>query len=387
MTVAIIDEEKKPVRLHESVFWNKDDPRRQYLYSAHKGQKLISAGGSYSPEVGGGEDIYFPQASRKGHEIDMRRDSYIWCFTGVRGSGKSMSMTYFALACAVRYHMRLVANYPIECLLVRMNGKVELVTAESLDLYKLLCFDNDYKDCLLLIDEAPDIISHMASMTWKNRLLNIFVRQLRKNHNSLFLGAQEFSLIDKSMRWQTDILAECNDASRRYGWGSDYRGKCVLLKLKDNSGMWTGESYDNAIMRQRHQFVRDFRDPAVKLQLYPRVLWGDETHKPAYDSYYVQDVWESLKKVDMTLMTYQVGQTELDKSDYIQRATPFLNSIMESDTLIVDKKEFYAALELTNKEKNALSKRLANAGAKMYGHGESKFNFTDFSLNAFMKAV
>jgi hypothetical protein len=50
----------------------------------------------------------------------------------------------------------------------------------------------------------------MSAMTWKNRLLNIFIRQLRKNHNSLFLAAQDFMLIDKSMLWQIDV--EIQDA-------------------------------------------------------------------------------------------------------------------------------------------------------------------------------
>ena len=38
-----------------------------------------------------------------------------------------------------------------------------------------------------------------------------------KNHNSLMLGAQNFNLIDKSMRWQVDVIIECEDASRKYG--------------------------------------------------------------------------------------------------------------------------------------------------------------------------
>ena len=369
--------EKAITVLHESVFWSKNDSRWAYLHQE-------AAPASLTPL--GLDDSYFPTIASKGHEINMARDSYIWCFTGVRGSGKSISMTYSALLCAWKYGLRLISNYPIECRLVLMNGKSHPVQAEELDLYKLLCFDNEYHDCLILIDEAPDVISHMAAMTWKNRLLNIFVRQLRKNHNSLFLGAQQFELIDKSMRWQTDILAECNDASRQYGWGTEHRGKCILLKLKDNSGMWTGKSYDTAVFLQRQQLVKAFVDPALKMKIYPRVLWGDENHKPVYDTYYIQDVWESLKKVDIKLMSYSVGKDELTDSDYIKKASGFINEIMRGDNPTIESKVFYKTLELNTKEKSALSKQLPRGGMERFrdnSKGSWWFSFANFNMEKF----
>lgn len=367
--IEIIETEKAVKELHESLFWENDDLRWAIMHGEHN---VIQ------------DDIIFPaHSNNRRFEIDMGRDNYIWCFSGVRGAGKSISMTFWAIKAAYKYGLRIVSNYNIECNIRLLSKKILEIRSEPLDLYKLLCFDNDYKNCIILIDEAPDVISHMAAMTWKNRLLNIFVRQLRKNHNSLMLGAQEFKLIDKSMRWQTDIIAECTDASRKYGWGTMYRGMCILLRLKDNSGMCTGETYDQAIYKQKMAFVKNYDDPALKIKLYPRALWGDEEHKPVYDTYLTQDVWESLRRVDIKLMTYNLGESALDKSDYLEKATVALREILTSDNPIIDRKDFYTKLQLNMAEKKALGQRLYDAGAERCGTGERSLSLVNFNMLAF----
>lgn len=379
MTITAIKEGKKFKSIHESIFWNADDPRKKAVRE-------------YTPN---GWEYYMDShiTRKKARDIDMGRDSYIWCFTGVRGAGKSTLMTFFGMKAQYHYGLRLVSNYPIEYYLNYMDGRSKLIQAEPLDMYKLLCFDADYNDCLILIDEAPDIVSHMAAMTWKNRLLNIFIRQLRKNHNSLFLGAQQFELIDKSMRWQTDILAECQDASRKYGWSAEHRGKCILLRLVDNSGMWTGESYDTVL--RRAQYEGEYVDPTIKIKVYPRVLWGDDTHNAVWDTLYIQDVWESLKKVDIKLMSYGVGKTELDSSDYISKAYRVIDGILSSGSYIMAQPDFYKLVgELTPSEKRALSQRMVACsglterewrdGCKI---GNSRtYNFANFNIRKFAGA-
>jgi hypothetical protein len=183
--------------------------------------------------------------------LDLKDNSWVWVFTGRRGSGKTTSMTFEACRAMALLNMRVLSNYPIEFVFARSDGKCYPLKAEALDLYKLMSFDQDYKHCLICLDEAPDIISHLASQTWKNRLLNIFVRQLRKNGNSLFMAAQDFQLIDKSMRWQTDVVVECNDAASLYGRNDYRKGTLILLNFLDNSGLWTGETYEDVIARNK----------------------------------------------------------------------------------------------------------------------------------------
>ena len=263
MAIEINNQLKK---IHESIFWDEDDPRRQIL---KEGKKI------FHPLNGNSHDQI----------IEMDQDSYIWVFAGPRGSGKSLSMTYYAAKAVYLYNMKVISNYPIEFILIRANGTSTICRAETLDMYRLLCFDSEYKNCLIIIDEAPDLISHMASQTWKNRLINVFVRQLRKNRNSLFLGAQNFYLIDKSMRWQTDVIVDCVDAFREYGGGNGLvRGACILQAFRDNSGLWTGHADEFEIIDE--------------IEIPGNSVWG------AYDTYFQQDVWESLRKVDMKLNSY-----------------------------------------------------------------------------------
>jgi len=187
--------------------------------------------------------------------IDVRSDSYILCFTGRRGGGKTTAMSFFGAKCMALWNMRVLSNYPIDFMLCReVNGVKRYYPrhSEPLDLYKLLCFDNDYKNCIICIDEAPDIISHMAASSWKNRLLAIFVRQLRKNNNSLMLCAQDFGLIDKSMRWQVDIEVQCVDAKKQYGNEKLRRGSIILMRCWIAAGCGRVRAGSKISQRTKH---------------------------------------------------------------------------------------------------------------------------------------
>jgi len=339
--------------VHESVLWEEDDQRWNFL-----GKK---------PEV--------PHLTQ---DIDMKSDAYIWCFTGTRGASKSLAMTYYAMKAAYIYNARIVSNYPIKFGIRRINGKTTFHEAEMLDLYRLLCFDEDYRHCLILIDEAPDIISHMASQTWKNRLLNIFVRQLRKNMNSLFLGAQQFSLIDKSMRWQTDILVRCKDAFRLYGpSGGLCRGACILIDKYDNSGQWTG--YGKFI---NYDGEAGAMDPDESLELPGSIIWG------AYDTYYQQDVFESLRRVDMKLATFEVGDSKgkPDYSEYRERALKAIVGLTEGDgQKKVRVSELYDMIgEGSEKEVQWLGHNLRKAGVKTSPNGMMK-DFSHLNMDKFLR--
>ncbi len=338
--------------LHESIFWDEDDPRRRL--------------------TGLGVDKGYHEVGQQ--FVDLANDAYIWTFTGTRGAGKTLGMTYFAAKAVYLYGSRIISNYPIAFILNRIDGSSSYHEAEPLDLYKLLCFDADYRHCIILIDEAPDIISHMASMTWKNRLLNIFVRQLRKNMNTLFLGAQQFSLIDKSMRWQTDILVRCQDAFRLYGASSGLcRGACVLIDMYDNSGQWTGHGKNINYDGELGMF-----EPDDSLELPGKVIWG------AYDTYYQQDVFESLKRVDMKLGSYVVGDKADDEAKValLHKAIPYIREAI--DTGRIERSDFYNSMgALGHGEKNTLGHHLKEAGVTLGGTNKTKFDFSKFDWGKF----
>lgn len=307
--------------------------------------------------------------------IDMASDAYIWIFTGPRGAGKTLAMSYFAVKARFLYGMRLVSNFPLAFNLIRIDGTSEFYEAEPLDLYKLLCFDSDYHHCLVLMDEAPDIISHMASMTWKNRLLNVFVRQLRKNMNSLFLGAQQFTLIDKSMRWQTDVICRCQDAFRKYGGSRGLvRGACILLDIYDNSGQWTGQMKTIA-----HDGQLAFIKPDDSLELVGRTMWG------VFDTHYQQDVFESLKRVDMKLDTYQIGGAPVD-ADKMIKCAELISAIKEDGGKVLTT-ELWDSLNVTKSEKNKMGEAWRHCGVKRVGGSGKFYDVSEFDIDAFLQTM
>jgi hypothetical protein len=378
--------DERPIKLlHESCFWDEEDPRWQWMNSNNN--LVIPQSSSINSAV----NDY--------HDICLDVDSYIFVFTGRRGGGKTTSMTDEAAKAMVIYpRMRLLSNYPIEFKVIYLNGQVRHIKSEDLDLYKLLCFDDEYHECLICIDEAPDIISHMAAMTWKNRLLNIFIRQLRKNRNSLMLGAQAFNLIDKSMRWQVDVLIECEDASRKYGWPADTRGELILQRWLDNSGMWTGQTWDQQQDYNRSRGI--YEDVGEERELYPRFLWSDEKHgghKAVFDTYFQQDVWESLRKVDMNLDSYEVGDktNPEDKGDMADGSTPFmrasesLRNLLNNGASEIAQTQFWKSVgNISKKAKDSLAKRLSDCGLngdvpkKNY---QRMYDLTNFDMDAFLR--
>ncbi len=340
MVIAELEVKTEVKTLHESIFWEEDDPRWGMTKLGEPSRKVGDA-----------------------QIVDLENDAYIWVYIGPRGAGKTIGMTYYAAKAVFLYKdARLVSNYPISFILNRIDGKSTYHEAEPLDLYKLLCFDKDYHHCIILMDEAPDIISHMASMTWKNRLLNIFVRQLRKNMNTLFLGAQQFTLIDKSMRWQTDIVCQCQDAFRIYGGSQGLvRGACTLLDMYDNSGQWTGHAKN--ISRDGDL---EHLEPDESLELPGKSIWG------AFNTYYQQDIFESLKRVDMKLGSYQIGEKE-PESGYVKRGVALS---LAMDGGVYSTVELYNQLgEGTDAEKQKLGKLWRKCNVKTSQNGKIK----DFS--------
>ena len=62
------------------------------------------------------------------HDIRIPKTSYIFAFTGRRGSGKTTCMTFFACRLMTWQNMRCLSNYPIEFLLAKhlKDGKVRI---------------------------------------------------------------------------------------------------------------------------------------------------------------------------------------------------------------------------------------------------------------------
>lgn len=317
-------------------------------------------------------ELYAPQmvgSIKAGAELDLTSDSYVVGFVGPRGSGKSLSMTY-AAAKMMMLGKHVIANYDIAFRLKDRHGKTKTYRSEPLDMYKLLTFDADTKGCIICLDEAPTIISYMASQSWKNRLLNIFLQQLRKNRNSLIYTAQCNDWVDKQLRWQADVLCLCQDASKIYGNKSKCaRGEVILQDFFDMSGLWTGRIYDEK--RDR---------PAASVKLRAKHIWE------CYDSYAEQDVFQALAKVDMKLSTYKIdarGNGHDKDTRHIDVAMAAIGNLVEAGIKKVRTTDLYESLgELDARQKDEVSKAIKKMGVTKSRPGmDYVYDLTNLKLN------
>lgn len=344
----------------------------------------------------------------RGHTIRFDVDSYVMCFTGRRGGGKTTAMSCFAVRAAALYRSKIIANYPIEFYLRRHrpDGKsyLEHYVNEPFDFEKLILHGEEYRHALILLDEAPDVISHMASMSFKNRLVAAWVRQLRKNNTTLLMCAQSDNWIDKSMRWQIDIRVDCKDVSRSLGDSSGLeRGEMLSLTFFDDSGQWTGVSTEERQFRARYGW-NDENDRgytsfyAEKIRLFPRILFGDDDHKPVFDSWHQIDILDSLRKVDLKLSSIKIrdeqgdapGDTFPVSPGVLRRALESIETVMansNSDWMALYYDTFYDALGLLgDRDKNNLGKLLSKFNIERgrdNSNGKRFFTFNSFDIENF----
>ena len=331
------------------------------------------------------------------YSIRLDRDSYVWLFSGRRGAGKSVAMTFFIVFAVILYNMRIISNYAIEFLIrrYRPDGKTYLqhVKNETIDFEKLLMQSDDYKHVIIALDEAPDIISHLASQTWKNRLINAFVRQIRHGFNSLFIAAQDDTLIDKSLRWQIDIETAYKDVSRSLGDNSGIEpGEEIDVKWYDQSGQWTGESTRDKL--------RKGEDPIVdEGTLYPRFLFGDDKHKAVFDSWQDINIVESLFRVDMRMSSVKIGSESKDFLDKYPIGEKALRAALDNVKKIYQMPEgdravwlkgFYSSFSggLAEQDRSNLGKLLSECGIRRGGNKNKPWiNFDGFDYDKFKAMV
>ncbi len=328
-----------------------------------------------------GEEIFWPASSglwgddKKGGGIalDMERDSYVWCFAGPRGSGKTSLMSYLAELVSFLYNKRIVSNYPIEFTVRRQDGTLEHHRSEDLDLGKLLTDDASYNGCIIVMDEAPQTINRLATMTWKNRLLTLYLQQIRKSQSSFLYGSQNERWVDGELQWQTDIECQCRDASRVYPRAGYKRGGMVLLSVKDKSGQWTGKPFNE-------------RRPVIyRGRCLTELIWG------TFKTDYKLDLFESLKKVEMKLGKYQVGPHQnkgqvltQPEENFVERAKRIFTVIKKGQ---VNRADLYDSIGTDDGTSKRMGRWVKKAGARACGHDKADLDFSHFDMDIFLDAA
>jgi hypothetical protein len=117
---------------------------------------------------------------------------------GVIGSGKTLTMTYFAYQ-AHKKGAKVLSNYGL-------NFPHTLIT--STDILNYADEHSQLKDCFLAIDEMHIFLDCRKSS--KNTALTYMILQSRKRGVNIYWTSQHFRQVDLRLRNNTDLAVECH---------------------------------------------------------------------------------------------------------------------------------------------------------------------------------
>ena len=300
--------------------------------------------------------------------IDFGNDSYVLCFTGSRGAGKTSLMTFVSEWIAYTWDKRIVSNYPISIDIITPEKKVVNLRSEQLDLGKMFLFDGTYSNALIVMDEAPQVINRLATMTWKNRLLDMYLQKIRHDQISFLYGSQNEGIdggwVDASLRFQTDLLIDCKDASRVYPGTGNERGAVTLYDVKDRSGLWTGKTYKES-------------GEVYQYRALTKLIWG------SFDTLQQFDLFESLRGVAVNVGKYQVT----DKEEQPAIPDGVVEKVLQTAEVGLSQgkmkmTDFYNNIgDIDQKVKSSIGHILSKAGIRRYAGGW--FDFSNFDMEKF----
>ena len=224
--------------------------------------------------------------------VQYPEKSFVVCYVGSRGSGKTLSMTYWAALELIK-HKRVWSNYPISFSFRWPDGFVEDFASEPLNMDALYVFDNELANGTVFIDEVTLWSDSRRSMGVVNRLLNSIFTLIRKRKLSFYLTTQSFEWLDRRMQFQTDALVSCFDM--HYINAHYEKGAHISQTSKDLSGYFTGFQYKDTQKEYKQIFHGKF-------------LWG------AYDTNQEFDVLGAMASVKLKLGTKVIEYTSDDST-------------------------------------------------------------------------
>jgi hypothetical protein len=113
------------------------------------------------------------------------------------GSGKTLSMTYFAHKHYLK-GIEIFANYGL------------LFPYKPIDYEKIKNLDVEFENAAVCIDEIHVFIDSRSSMTKVNRMVSYWITQSRKRNIKAFMySTQHIGQVDKRLRDNTDYFVLC----------------------------------------------------------------------------------------------------------------------------------------------------------------------------------
>lgn len=233
-----------------------------------------------------------------GRGLNFLENSYMICYSGIRGNCKTASLTLTAMHC-MSIGMDCFSNYPIEFILVEPSDEHKRYKANIVTVSDMIDNLDKWKHAFICGDEFQDIVGNYDYSTTKSKLVNSRVARIRKSKSSMGYTAKFVNWVTTRTRDELDMEFMCRDvANTPWGYGQYQKGAKVLWTVKDYSGVWSGYIYNEK------------RPITHRYMAYLKPIWG------AYDTDFSVDVLESMRgvKVDMEkrLITDKVKDVTLD---------------------------------------------------------------------------
>ncbi len=268
-------------------------------------------------------------------------------FTGPRGGGKSLDMTFAACHDYLLRGKPVWSNIPIKVELLLPNNEVVYNQSMPLDTQQLFTLSEELQGGLVCIDELELYAEARRSQSNKNLLLNYIIMQTRKRSLSFFYTIQQPQWADSRLQFMSDIMMRCSDISNT-AWGQEHdikRGHYFSVVVEDWSGALTGKKYHETGITQT-------------FCLWGKPLWG------MYNSYDAVDVFQALTPVElelnrMKISTQAYGDTEDGRMDNINIK---LAAIQKSGYSEIKDSDLWSLLGIEESQKNAYGKALKKMG-------------------------
>lgn len=158
-----------------------------------------------------------------------------WCFCGLGGSGKTLSIVNYLLKIQKKYpNVKVLTNFAYKGRTGDINSWRDLLDTENINIYKISQKEYDkrakwgQKHVYMCLDDNNNIIYkkrindgvifgfdeiHLTfeSTKWQDAPSNLldYISQQRKFHKQILGSSQVFTRIDKKLREQTNYVVEC----------------------------------------------------------------------------------------------------------------------------------------------------------------------------------
>lgn len=232
------------------------------------------------------EDLW-GERKRHGNGI-VPGEGWVIGFTGIRGSGKSLSLAFMIAFCLIQ-GLTVWSNMRVAFRCCFGPGEWKDLETTPIDWKAVYSLEEGISHGVIAIDELVYYMDSRSSMGMRNRLVNAVINQVRKRSLDFYFTVKDMSWLDKRLRvWETDVEIACWDLHRTQG--NIPKGHHIRWQCYDQSGAWTGR-----------QWVPGMPPTTQKNLQYADKIW------PIYDTSEIINFIEAQQRIQVEAGTMVIG--------------------------------------------------------------------------------